>query len=568
VEAVPEDLDSGLLVDETGEHRPLSPGAPGAPQPISSTSLVDDPPSSPGFIVPEEPPPLAPLVPLPSYSAPASAPAPPAPATLVGTYAAVSADALPDPVAVGAPAALDGGGEAASSPSAMGAPAGEPLIPQSQVPTAPMQPPRRLVPPSPYVTLPPPPRPPWLVPALTIGGAAALALALGGVAYLIKSLRGPSSDALATVAPSASAASSAPPVSSSTPWTTAGTNTPAPQLGKPGAPCVLAGAPHIVAPRALLRTGIETSRSGDRIALGVALGDKEGFVVTLDPATFVALQSTRARSSDALRRVIPVLPSGTSAGAEVTPFLETNRRHVDFEAARPVEGDPPFVVGVADGKLVWGPTRASAPIPLWTLETDLIVDAIRVVPLGQPAGYAVAFRQGTSIFLGALKADKTPMGDLTRIGGLGPQIGAPAMAAGKDHVVLAWSDRPATNAPWQIRWLSWRPGTEVGPALPFLVPPGGAGGQAMSPSLLSLAGGSFVMAWTEGLGNRHEVRAQAIDATDQPVGTALTVSAEGVNAGQGIPALTPDGRGAVVFLATPTRDTASVVAVPVVCPGG
>jgi hypothetical protein len=35
-----------------------------------------------------------------------------------------------------------------------------------------------------------------------------------------------------------------------------------------------------------------------------------------------------------------------------------------------------------------------------------------------------------------------------------------------------------------------------------------------------------------------------------------------------MPALTPDGRGAVVFLATPTGTTASVVAVPVVCPAG
>jgi hypothetical protein len=90
----------------------------------------------------------------------------------------------------------------------------------------------------------------------------------------------------------------------------------------------------------------------------------------------------------------------------------------------------------------------------------------------------------------------------------------------------------------------------------------------MAPALTTLADGRFVIVWTEGTGARHGVRAQALDANEKSIGTALTVSADGVNAGQGMPALTLDGRGAIVFMATPTGTMASVFAVPVICPGG
>jgi hypothetical protein len=76
------------------------------------------------------------------------------------------------------------------------------------------------------------------------------------------------------------------------------------------------------------------------------------------------------------------------------------------------------------------------------------------------------------------------------------------------------------------------------------------------------------MVWTEGGHAGYQVRAQALDPAGQPVGTALTVSGDGVNAGGGMPVLTPDGRGAIVFLASPAAGVGSVVAIPVVCPGG
>jgi hypothetical protein len=313
----------------------------------------------------------------------------------------------------------------------------------------------------------------------------------------------------------------------------------------------------------MLRAGVETASSADRIALGVALSDREGFVVSLDPSTFVATASARARADDPIRHVVPLL--GASAN-EVRPFFETApRKHPPFESAHPALAEPPFVLGVSAGGFAWAPSTSSPPAQIWPLAGDGPVDAIRVVTLADHAGYAVAFRQGASVFLGALHEDKTPNGELLRIGGLGPQIGAPTIAAAPDHVLVAWADRTASSTPWAIRWLSWRPGTEAPAPTAFPAATGGAS-FAMSPALASISGGRLVMAWTEGAGSKHEVRAQALDAADHPIGTALTVSADGVNAGQGVPALTPDGRGAIVFLASPSGSAASLVAVPIVCP--
>jgi hypothetical protein len=363
----------------------------------------------------------------------------------------------------------------------------------------------------------------------------------------------------APVAVTAPVASVAPETSAPTSLHETPTLAPAPTAV--GGPCVLAGAPHTIAPKALLHAGVETAVGADRIALGMALGERDGFVLSLDPSTFVVTSSARSRADEPLRRVVPLL-----SAAEVRPFFETSRKRAPIEGAHPVPADPPFVVGAAGGAFVWAPSSTSATTALWPLAGEGPIDAVRAVVLPNHAGYAVAFRQGASVFLGAMKEDKSPNGELSRIGGLGPQIGAPALGVGPDHVLVAWADRTAASAAWSIRWADWRPGSEPAAPTPFTVPPGGGGTFAMAPSLAPISGGRVVMVWTEGLGKRHEVRAQALDATDRPIGSALTVSADTVNAGQGVPALTADGRGAVVFMAAPSGASASVVAVPIVCP--
>ncbi len=542
-----EELGSDLLVDE-GDEVAAQAGAPG--QTVTSTSLMEDPSSRPDVPPVEEGPPLAPFA-----RSPSAPPGPLAALPVSPELAPTAGDSLQvEPEGSGIP------GAAAEPPVV--------LPPLEVVPLAvpfdgaTTQPPAPMPPAEMSIT-----RRPGLAATLIIGGAVVLAVSVGVLAFAIQWLHTRvAGGRRAPVALASATAVARPPTSPDNPAASAvatapGTREPA---TRGGAPCVLAGAPHVVAPRALLRTGIETVNTADRIAIGVALGDKDGLVLALDPSTFASDGSARAHATDPLRRVVPILEPLT----ELTAFLETSRRHVPLEAAHPVPAHPSFVVGVSDRTFVWAPGRSTPPTGLWSLVGDGPVDAVRAIVLPGNAGYAIAFRQGTSLYLGALRADRTVNGDLVRIAGIGPQIGAPAMAAGSQHVLVAWADRSAPAMPWAIRWLRWQPGTEPEVPNPFPVPAGGSGGQVMAPALASLADGRFVIVWTEGAGVRHEVRAQALDSSEQPIGTAITVSADGVNAGQGMPALTPDGRGAVVFMATPTGATASVVAVPVLCPGG
>jgi hypothetical protein len=66
--------------------------------------------------------------------------------------------------------------------------------------------------------------------------------------------------------------------------------------------------------------------------------------------------------------------------------------------------------------------------------------------------------------------------------------------------------------------------------------------------LAGLADGRFLLAWTEGSGGDHDVRAQTLAADLKPIGAPFSVSHAGGNAGQGAAAVS-GGRGLVAYLA-------------------
>jgi hypothetical protein len=67
----------------------------------------------------------------------------------------------------------------------------------------------------------------------------------------------------------------------------------------------------------------------------------------------------------------------------------------------------------------------------------------------------------------------------------------------------------------------------------MVVPPGGPGGEAISPSSEVLADGRFLVQWTEGSAGNRAVRAQALSANLVPIGEPVTLSTPEQNAGQG-----------------------------------
>jgi hypothetical protein len=72
--------------------------------------------------------------------------------------------------------------------------------------------------------------------------------------------------------------------------------------------------------------------------------------------------------------------------------------------------------------------------------------------------------------------------------------------------------------------------------------------------------------WTEGPVSGHQVRAQTVDLNGAPLGGAVTISDESVNAGQEQGAVLPDGHGVVAYLAAAKRKGFELVVTPVMCP--
>jgi hypothetical protein len=334
----------------------------------------------------------------------------------------------------------------------------------------------------------------------------------------------------ATAAPPTPAAVAADPKPSST----------EPSLGD----CTMSGEAHVVSPRAFGQAGVEAVSVPGAVALGFAVDPRNGVAVTVDPGSIGITSTVKARAlgGDA-RRMSPVLEKG-----KLTLVPGVDKKFDKLQGRRVVGTNPPIDLGVAEGSIVWAPKDQNSYAKIFALDGEGVVDAIRAVPLASK-GIAVTFRRGNAIYVGVAKGDSvlTPEGSLGRISGLG-QVGSPNIAVSGENVIVAWSDRASAQEPWQVRWTKVTAGGAPDTAKTFSMPEGGLGTQAMSPSLAGLGAGRFVIAWSEGTPT-HQVRAITLGADGSPSGSAMALSAAGVNAGQPQVAVGPDGRGVVAFLA-------------------
>jgi GYF domain 2 len=415
------------------------------------------------------------------------------------------------------------------------------------------------------------PRAPYILAAFGVVGI----LVFIGVIGLIVSAFQKKGDEPAPVTTVARAAIKTPPPATATATATTVTPevapapAPAPPPGALGAPCTLAGAAHVIAPRAIVQSGVETSVVGSRLALGFAAREKEGFAVAIDPSSAVAAQTVRARAPDAIRRLVPISGAhGLTAAADVD-------RSTDFLGGRrTIPAQHPFDLGFGGGGLAWAPYGSAEVYLLWTLDGSEPVEALRAAPLDpmhEETGWAIAFRRGSTIYAGAVGGSSTfaAKGPLVKIAGLGPQVGSPAVAAQDGAVLVAWADRAQPTEPWSLRWMRFAPGDASGEAKGFVPGGGGLGEHAMSPAIAAAGQGRFVIAWTEGPVSNHQVRAETITGSGVALGTAMGISDSGVNAGQAELAILPDGHGVVAYLASSgggAKASYEVLATPIVCP--
>jgi hypothetical protein len=327
--------------------------------------------------------------------------------------------------------------------------------------------------------------------------------------------------------------------------------------------CAMAGEAHVVSPRAYMPAGVEALAVPGAIALGFATDARNGTGVTVDPASIGITTTVKARAlgGDA-RRMSPIFDKG-----KLTLVAGVDKKGDKLLGRRVVGTSPPIDVGVAEGSLAWAPQGRNSWAKLFPIGGDGPVDAIRAVPLGSTRGIAVALRRGNAVYVGVAKGEAVlePEGSLARIEGLGQagQVGSPSITTSGDTVIVAWSDRASSREPWQVRWTKLAIGGAPEEPKQLALPPGGYGTQAMSPSVAGIGGGRFVIAWSEGTPS-HQVRAITLSADGTPSGSAMALSAAGVNAGQPQVAVGADGRGVIAFLAAKGK-AYELHATPVAC---
>jgi hypothetical protein len=315
-------------------------------------------------------------------------------------------------------------------------------------------------------------------------------------------------------------------------------SSPVPEDFAPASACAVTGPVRTIAPRARLH-GIEVAASAKKFVLRVATRRNEAVEMEMDPASGA---------------VTPVAASESSA-KQAAKICATH-----LENARTVPADAPFAIGVAHGKLSWSACGDDREQALWNLAESSMND-LQVVSLGQHDGFAVAFRQGNGLWLGKLDSEKKPVGSLAKVADRA-RLREPTLAESEGSVLLAWAEQEAGSDQWSVGAVSLAKSGTV-KASRVDLPSGGMGGDALQPALAGLEGGRFLLAWTEGNSWAHRVRAVTLDSNGAPVGRALAVS-DSVDGGWARLAVTPDGRGAVLFM-TPSEDGFAAVATPIAC---
>lgn len=328
-------------------------------------------------------------------------------------------------------------------------------------------------------------------------------------------------------------------------------------------PCTVVSTPKTIAPSALVAAGIEVRSLGDDVALGFASSEHQAEALRLDPGTLAVTATATARSKTMIGRVTPAV----SAKGGLRAVIDAERKADPVRGRRTIPGASLFQVGESSGSVVWARPGGGPAGALWPLDSDG-VDAARASSEGSAddSTTAIAFRSEGSIEVGLASGRDalSAKGDLTKFAGLGPTVGAPAIAMNDGIVLVAWADRPSADVPWGLRWVRFKAGDAPGDPTTFTPPAGGRGEQAMSPSIAVVPSKRFLLVWTEGPASRHDVRGVTLSEDGAPIGSPLVISGSGVNAGEGQAAVASGGHGVVAFLES-SDDRFKVAVVPIAC---
>lgn len=292
-------------------------------------------------------------------------------------------------------------------------------------------------------------------------------------------------------------------------------------------PACVAEDERVLARNVRVAAGIELDPRPHTTAIAVSPSAREARALELSLASGRVLASARWTSATDLRRALPVL-------------------------------SPEDVLDVAGGDGASFVDRTGAVVSLPVDRRG--VDGVRAVALGASLD-AVVLRRGQRIWAETVRDGAIADGPVA-LSGEGERVGAPSVAVTRGgDVVAAWAER-SPGGEWGVRWTRWTPGARAEDVRTIDAP------LAIAPSVVELpSSGDLLVAWTQGSGEAHDVRAMVVADDGEPRGEAFSLSDPDVNAGAERLALGPDGRGLVFFLAEQPDGRFALVARRLACAG-
>lgn len=319
--------------------------------------------------------------------------------------------------------------------------------------------------------------------------------------------------------------------------------------------CVATAPPRFVAPRALVNPGLDVSSTATGFVVAFASAADEASAIRLEGTTLRAAENVRVRANAAasapIRRVV-----ARDADADDVPASIALRADTDDGRSVLPEGDAPAFRIAVTGTYVIARTHDRTH-SLWSLPLppkDRRIDALRVAPRDD-GGAVVVVKRGSTFFLGFVNGAYSATGPLQIITRPGATLGTPFVVANGGGAALAWAERPVGTREWSVMVASMGGGEME----TKLVAAG------MSPSLGVFPDGTLAVAYADGPAAAHRIVVRRLAADLTPTNDPVVASSDGLNAGQPVVEIRPDGRALVSWLAVARGQPPSVYATPLAC---
>ncbi|HTJ84262.1 MAG TPA: hypothetical protein VL400_21225, partial [Polyangiaceae bacterium] len=288
-------------------------------------------------------------------------------------------------------------------------------------------------------------------------------------------------------------------------------------------PCWVTRQPVEWVPSASKSVPFEMRADGETgIDVGVAVGDREGVGLRIDLKTGKVEEAFRKKTEADITRVVP---TGRGEGFVVGEAGE--RQYL------PMDSDPQLALSVEKGQIGLADAPGGDPTKLWALDGDDEVAAATVTKTSGP--WLLTFKRGANVYAGYFDQNKHAVTDLTVLKGSGGNTGKPRAGFNGTEIAVAFADHPeGEDAGWQVRLGRAAVGSLPTETTTVTLPEGGPGKNAISPDIVGLSGGRWLLMWTEGERGAWAIRAQTYDASMQPIGDPIALSPPAGSFGQAI----------------------------------